>query len=423
MSNTSSPTARLHGLDALRAFALLLGVVLHAGMSFLPGPYGIPVWIAQDSQATGLFGLTFYVPHIFRMVLFFLLAGFFARLVYEKRGAIGLAVDRFKRVALPLVAFWMPVFAAIVAVIIWGAIKANGGEAPEAPEQPPLSAQNFPLTHLWFLYLLCLFYPVAILARGMIRVVDRKDRLGSLLDRLTGFVTVSPLGLVLVALPLTAAFMNAENWMMWFGIPTPDTGLFPNLAALTGYGAAFLFGWLLHRRIDLLARLRAFWMLNTAIAIALTAGCVTYIGIAPSFQAGEQTLPVLGYALAYSAAGWAWSFGLIGLSMKLFARESATARYTADASYWIYIVHLPIVMALQVAVSDVELPAIAKFAFILSITMVLATGSYQLLVRRSWLGGWLNGRRYGAKTPGAHSPNTAKQAKSTQTPSPLAAPE
>ncbi len=28
---------RLHALDAVRAFALLLGVVFHAGFSFLPG--------------------------------------------------------------------------------------------------------------------------------------------------------------------------------------------------------------------------------------------------------------------------------------------------------------------------------------------------------------------------------------------------
>ena len=32
-----SPTERLHGLDAVRAIALLLGIVVHASMSWLPG--------------------------------------------------------------------------------------------------------------------------------------------------------------------------------------------------------------------------------------------------------------------------------------------------------------------------------------------------------------------------------------------------
>lgn len=420
MSETPSPT-RLHGLDALRGFALLLGVLLHAGMSFLPGPYGIPVWVVQDSQATGLFGLTFYVPHIFRMVLFFLIAGFFARLAYEKRGAAGLALDRFKRIALPLAAFWFPVFVAIVAVIIWGAIKANGGEAPEPQEQPPLSVQNFPLTHLWFLYLLCLIYPVAILARLVLRLVDRKDRFGALLDRLTGFILSSPLGIALVSVPLTAAFMNASDWMMWFGIPTPDRGLVPDLVALTAYGTAFLFGWLLHRRTDLLARLRKLWALNIAVAVVLTVGCIAYVGIAPSFQAGEPTLEVWAYAFAYSAAGWAWSFALIGLAMALFAKENGLVRYTANASYWIYIVHLPIVMALQVAFSDLALPAVAKFAAILALTLLIAAGSYHVLVRCSWLGGWLNGRRYGRVSREEASPNMPKKAKigNNESPAPL----
>jgi peptidoglycan/LPS O-acetylase OafA/YrhL len=408
MSETPSPN-RLHGLDAIRAFALLLGVVLHAGMSFLPGPYGIPVWIIQDNQASGLFGLTFYVPHIFRMVLFFLLAGFFARLAYEKRGALGLAFDRFKRIALPLAAFWMPVFAAIIAAVIWGAIKANGGETPEPQEQPPLSVNNFPLTHLWFLYLLCLFYPVAILARLIIRALDRNDQIGSLLDRLTGFITFSPLGIALLSIPLGLAFLNAESWMMWFGIPTPDTGLFPNLVAVTAYGMAFLFGWLLHRRMDLLGRLRKFWVLNLVIAVVLTAGCLSYIGIAPSFEAGEPTLNVRVYAFAYSAAGWAWSFCLIGVGMQLFVRESAIVRYTANASYWIYIIHLPIVMALQVAVFDLALPGVIKFMAILAVTMIVTVGSYHIIVRSTVLGGWLNGRRYGTNARVAHSPNPAKQ--------------
>ena len=41
---------RLHGLDALRGGALLLGIVLHARMPFLPGGG----WLVADSQTSGL---------------------------------------------------------------------------------------------------------------------------------------------------------------------------------------------------------------------------------------------------------------------------------------------------------------------------------------------------------------------------------
>ena len=37
---------RYHDLDALRAFAMLLGIVLHGALSFFP----VPIWPAQDLQ-------------------------------------------------------------------------------------------------------------------------------------------------------------------------------------------------------------------------------------------------------------------------------------------------------------------------------------------------------------------------------------
>ena len=36
--HTAAPEERLHGIDAIRGLALTLGVVLHATMSFFPGP-------------------------------------------------------------------------------------------------------------------------------------------------------------------------------------------------------------------------------------------------------------------------------------------------------------------------------------------------------------------------------------------------
>ena len=70
---------RLHALDAVRALALLLGIVLHASMSFLPGPQ---IWASQDvaggegfsfafqRPASGLFLKTLDMLLGFRIVIF-----------------------------------------------------------------------------------------------------------------------------------------------------------------------------------------------------------------------------------------------------------------------------------------------------------------------------------------------------------------
>ena len=80
---------RLHALDAVRGGALLAGVVFHATMSFLPTPPGVPLWIVMDSERSLTLAVLFHVLHIFRMTTFFLIAGFFAHLMLQRRGATG----------------------------------------------------------------------------------------------------------------------------------------------------------------------------------------------------------------------------------------------------------------------------------------------------------------------------------------------
>jgi peptidoglycan/LPS O-acetylase OafA/YrhL len=84
-------------MDALRAFAMALGIVLHGVLSFFPYP-----WPAQDLRQSPLFYLLFAVVHGFRMPLFFLLSGFFTWRILQRRGAWGLARERARRILLPL---------------------------------------------------------------------------------------------------------------------------------------------------------------------------------------------------------------------------------------------------------------------------------------------------------------------------------
>ena len=131
---------RLHALDAVRGGALLLGVLVHASMSWLPGAQWF--WPVHDATPASLAGVAFYVPHMFRMLLFFLLAGFFARMARERLGAAGFLRDRARRIAAPLATAWFPMLMAIVAVTVWAAWIANHGQLPPAPPTPPLSPEE-----------------------------------------------------------------------------------------------------------------------------------------------------------------------------------------------------------------------------------------------------------------------------------------
>ena len=95
----------------------------------------------------------------------------------------------------------------------------------------------------------------------------------------------------------------------------------------------------------------------------------------------------------YAWGGWSWTFALIGVSMRFLSGPSTVRRTMADASYWIYIAHIPLVMALQVAMSRVQWPWFVEFALVLAVSMALLLASYDLLVRNSVIGAWLNGQR------------------------------
>lgn len=387
---------RLHALDGVRAGALLLGVAFHASLSFLPGPQ---IWVVRDAPSDTL-GIFSFISHIFRMTAFFLIAGFFGRMLLARRGPGGFLRNRLVRIALPLLIFWPIAIAGIIATFIWGAATMAGGSLPPGPPPPPPTLATFPLTHLWFLYLLLVFYAATLAIRAVVALVDRGEWLRSgLVDRLMRVLTATPVAPLFLAVPLAAALALRPDWYVWGGIPTPDIGFVPNVAALAGFGTAFAFGWLLHRQAGLLDSVCRWWAVELAAGGVLAIACLVQLDGMPAAAPMPNGPAKLVFACTYALAVWTWTLGLTGAALRFLAREQPTVRYVADASYWIYLMHLPVVMALQVAVYRFAAPGLAKWALVTVGAFLILIASYHLLVRHSWLGRWLNGRKLPWRAP------------------------
>ena len=127
MSHDSSahptpPTAgRRHDLDALRGFAMLLGIGLHASLAFFPS-----FWPVQDNTSSidGIFDEFFLAVHGFRMPLFFLLSGFFTSMLWRRRGLRSLVEHRLRRIALPLLIG----FLTIVPLVDWVSAETSANQ-------------------------------------------------------------------------------------------------------------------------------------------------------------------------------------------------------------------------------------------------------------------------------------------------------
>ncbi|WP_082532381.1 ATP-binding cassette domain-containing protein [Pelomonas sp. Root1237] len=388
---TSQPNGeRLHALDAVRSFALLLGVAFHASMSFIPGiPKGL--WAMSDNSPSAFLGDAAFVAHSFRMTLFFFIAGYFARLQHQKLGTAGFWLNRGKRIAVPLVVGWPLLFVAIIFVWGLGMQKVFNG-APPAPPEMPRTFGALPLFHLWFLYQLLWLYAGALLLRSAIAALDRGQVLRGWLDRITTAALRWPAGALLLGLPLAGCLLSLQMWMPAVGIPTPDQSLIPQLPATVGFGTAFMFGWLVHRAPDALAALRARWLPHLALAIASSAVCLYILRTQPPF--GMPDTPKLIFALSFVASAWSWTFAITGLALRFLSGHSPALRYVADASYWIYLVHLPLVCAVQVWVGDWPLHWSVKYLLVLLGSLAVLLLSYQGLVRSTVIGKVLNGKAY-----------------------------
>ena len=398
---------RLHALDAVRAFALIVGVVFHAGFSFLPGmPPGI--WAMVDASPSPAIAVLLFVSHIFRMTLFFFVAGFFARMLFHRRGAGAFWRDRLKRILVPFIVGWLVLAPTIGVVWIWGLKTTFGGALPTLPPNlPPPPPGAFPLTHLWFLYYLLILYVLVVTGRSLLSMLDRAGAIRRAADAAVGGLVRSGAAAFVLPLPLVAALVARPDWIMWFGIPTPDQSVIPQLASLLGYGTAVAFGWLVHRQTDVLQVWRRLWPVHLGLAMAASVACLAIGGVTPVLMPASRSAGTIAYAAGYGLAIWSWTFALIGMAMRWLSQPDARIRYVADASYWIYLVHLPLVVALQVIAGPLPLHWSLKFPVILVVAFAMLLASYRYLVRATFVGQTLNGRRLPrglASTPLVPSP-------------------
>ena len=178
---------------------------------------------------------------------------------------------------------------------------------------------------------------------------------------------------------------------------TSDSFL-PPPRILVAYGVFFLFGWLLyHRRMLLPTFSQRAWG-NLIIGFIFFGLYVFCAGQA--FTRGPTVgLHILALG-SLAAATWSFIYGFLGLFLRYLEKPIPFARYMADASYWMYLVHLPCTMVLPaLLLSNLPLPTFVKFSVVLGTTTFLTVVTYHYWVRATVIGQVLNGRRYPRTLP------------------------
>ncbi|MDX2182006.1 MAG: acyltransferase family protein [Bryobacteraceae bacterium] len=389
-------------MDALRAAALLLGVLLHAALSFTPGVHDWAIADVHSSRALDAF--VFWV-HLFRMPLFFFLAGWFGARTYFAKGERAYLAARLRRVAVPLLVGWIAIFPFLLAAWIWAMKRAAPERLPEQFAALPVGklvigiyvrgmlGERFTLGHLWFLWDLALLSLIAIAA---VRAPGAKA-IGSWLARRVA----RPGGPLLIALPVAAVLFFAPGWNGLF--PDERALIPPHWPTLFAYGCYFAVGWVLAGDSEAFDRLTA----HRPARLVVVAFFTTLLYVAHSrLGAQEQTAELLHgwrrglFSLSYAFLGWRWIFALTALFRARVKRLSRGVRYLVASSYTVYLVHLPIVVFLQTALYDRPAPWPFKYALISTAALAISLAIYHVLVRPTFLNRWLGaGRPQSAPQP------------------------
>ncbi|MFM7137511.1 MAG: acyltransferase family protein [Planctomycetota bacterium] len=213
--------------------------------------------------------------------------------------------------------------------------------------------------HLWFLWYLCWLIAAFALAEA---------------------VGLGPTGRYRWWLvPLTCL----PQALMWspFG---PDTalGLLPTPHLLLFYGCFFWFGAGTYAAEGTDTPLGRHWKILLPLSLLVL------------FPAGIATIGNLPATVVLQPAfAWVTAIGLIGLFRRTCSHPSAAARWLADASYWMYLAHLPLVIAIQTLLRDQPWPAGVKFLAVNAIAVVVLLVTYRWCVRYTPIGWLLNGPR------------------------------
>jgi peptidoglycan/LPS O-acetylase OafA/YrhL len=380
--------SRYHYLDNIRALAMFIGVLFHAALAY--SPLLQDFWFTAGSENSILIDIVSLFTHLFRMPIFFLVSGFFTIMLIQKRGLSSFLKNRAMRILLPFIIFFPLLGAAIFIVIGWALENVENlspmlqfiksmQENPDAPT-PPLSTM-----HLWFLFNLFLF---ALTTAALYKLDFFQSKIVLKIFSAKFIVFVLPL------LMIPAMFTQ----------PTPHPAaekFYPELWSFGFYGLFFILGCFIFLKQSLLEELDPFK--NKLLLVSLLAYAVFYYLLPNSLSLDELiAVAISGFEPTSShiytvicevfIAVYMTIYCLL-LGRKFLNKQNNFLKLISDSSYWVYLIHLPVLLMIQFALTDIEMNMWLKFFISTFTTLLIAMVSYLVLVRRTPIGWLLNGRK------------------------------
>lgn len=367
-------TKRYYAFDALRATMMFLGIVIHSAINYSSSDDMTWPLRAKDTSVVFFFLVDFI--HAFRMPLFFLLAGFFGAFLCFNKSPEEMLKSRFRRILLPFIVFLI-VLRPFLNFSFRYCAAVFDGETPVSLSEHFSSLSSYipyQLSHLWFLYYL---FIMSVLAYVFSRLTRHRSLLfiddffkRTFKNPVSRLLTLTAVSFSLLFLFGARSFETSVSWIPDFGI-------------LCYYMAFYITGWLLYRNRELVNTLKDLDMTITVLGI--TAFCLKF------YYENQINLP--GLQVLNSFITCSLSIGIAGLFLRFADAPKNYMTYFVNSAYWVYLVHLSIALLLSGFLNDKPGSVYLKFLIVLLGTTVISLLSYQLFVRKTFIGVFLNGKK------------------------------
>lgn len=360
-------------LDWLRIAAILGVIIFHSAQPFVEGEN----WHIVNKERSDLLSeMNFWLAR-FRMPLLFFISGAVSYYMLIKYDGKYFIKQRFLRLMIPLI-FGMLV---IVPPQIYLERVANGYTGsywqfyPSIFEGNPYPKGNTSWHHLWFILYLFIYDLISVpLFKWLLFGKGKKfteEKLGWLAKGKNIYLLILPSIIVYASLILKFPTTNAlvGDWCMliyWY------------LFVIMGYLIMCN-----QQLVESMVRNRRFSML-LAFGSLIFINYFRWNDIRPSQTLGEnwQSNPLTYLYLAiYPLIAWSWIMMLVGYAKKYIDRPHRIHQYVNNAIYPYYILHQTIIVILAYYVVKTGESILAKYLFIVAVTLMLCFFIYHILIK------------------------------------------
>lgn len=375
---------RIHSLDSLRAIMMLLGLVIHSAITYGIADWG-STWSLKDPLATSaILDYIVDIIHLFRMQIFFFIAGFFGAMLFYERKPLKMVKNRISRIVFPFLVFVILLWPSIIFSFTYTRTFFSGYKYPLSEALKPFNSIDILIPkgtfHLWFLYYLAI---ITFTAVGLGLLMKRVSVISYHLSKFFSWLIQKPILRIVVFASITVIIYYV---MGRYQVATSNKFAI-DFNIFFYYLFFYLSGWILFKSKYLLDSMMNFDWFSTLLGIALFS---IYFFLNDSFS---FTMHVV----MKSVMVWLFVFGITGLFIRYGSNHSSRMRYISDSSYWVYLIHLSFTVIIPSFLANWPIHAVLKFLIVLTITTIICFVSYHYCVRSTFIGKFLNGKKYSKK--------------------------